>query len=177
MPRLVAQSPEFEGRVFDLTGPELTVGRVPDNKIQIEHASVSGHHAIFKLDQLDYTIKDLDSTNGTRINGERVTQQKLRRNDILRLGNIELLYDSEHAPPGQPMPQPSPRVNLNECQTHGRPPGFANASPVAKQARGALDKKWKLAIAICALLALAGVGYFAYVVVLPYFGIGSYQQS
>jgi len=166
MPRLVAQSPEFEGRVFDLTGSELTVGRVADNKIQIEHASVSGHHAIFKLDALDYVIKDLDSTNGTRINGERITQQKLRRNDILRLGNIELLYDSEHQPPGQPMPSPSARVNLNECGTHGRPPGFANASPVAKPTRGTLDKKWKMAIALCALLALAGVGYFVYVVVL-----------
>jgi len=166
MPRLVAQSPEFEGRVFDLSGSELTVGRVADNKIQIEHASVSGHHAIFKLDQLDYTIKDLDSTNGTRINGERVTQQKLRRNDILRLGNIELLYDSEHAPPGQPMPQPSARVNLNECTTHGRPPGFANASPVVKPVRGSLEAKWKYIIALSALLAVAAVGYFVYVVVL-----------
>ena len=166
MPRLVAQSPEFEGKVFDLTGGELSVGRVADNKIQIEHASVSGHHAVFKLDALDYVIKDLDSTNGTRINGERVTQQKLRRNDILRLGNIELLYDSEHQPPGQPMPSPSARVNLNECGTHGRPPGFANASPVAKPVRGSLDKKWKMAIAVCALLALAGVGYFVYAVVL-----------
>lgn len=166
MPRLVAQSPEFEGKVFDLTGGELSVGRVADNKIQIEHASVSGHHAVFKLDALDYVIKDLDSTNGTRINGERVTQQKLRRNDILRLGNIELLYDSEHQPPGQPMPSPSARVNLNECGTHGRPPGFANASPVAKPVRGSLDKKWKMAIALCALLAVSGVGYFVYVVVL-----------
>src|SRR5476651_114073 len=112
MPRLVAQSPEFAGKTFDLSGEEITVGRVADNKIQIEHASVSGHHAVLKLSALDYVIKDMESTNGTRINGERITEQKLRRNDILRLGNIELLYDSEHAPPGQPMPNPSERVNL-----------------------------------------------------------------
>src|ERR1700728_780877 len=127
MPRLVAQSPEFAGQSFDLTGPEITVGRVEDNKIQVEHASVSGHHAVLKLDALDYVIKDLDSTNGTRINGERISQQKLRRNDILRLGNIELLYDSEHQPPGQPMPTPSARVNLAECSSHGRPASFSNA--------------------------------------------------
>src|SRR5580698_10617111 len=164
MPRLVAQSPEFEGKVFDLTGGELTVGRVPDNKIQIEHASVSGHHAVFKLDALDYVIKDLDSTNGTRINGERITQQKLRRNDILRLGNIELLYDSEHQPPGQPMPNPSERVNLVECATHGRPPDFANASPIAKRQRGAPPKMWTLAISILSVLAVAAIGYFVWVV-------------
>jgi hypothetical protein len=166
MPRLVAQSPEFEGKTFDLTGPEITVGRVADNRIQIEHASVSGHHAVFKLDQLDYTIKDLDSTNGTRINGERVTQQKLRRNDILRLGNIELLYDSEHAPPGQPMPQPSERVNLNECASHGRPAHFANASPVGKPPKGRLDAKWKYILTAAVVVAIAGVAYFVWVVIL-----------
>jgi hypothetical protein len=166
MPRLVAQSPEFEGKTFDLTGPELTVGRVADNKLQIEHASISGHHAVLKLDSLDYVIKDLDSTNGTRINGERVSQQKLRRNDILRLGNIELLYDSEHAPPGQPMPQPSARVNLNECASHGRPPGFTNAAPVAKPPRGRMDKKWLAGILAAVLVALGGVGYFVWTVIL-----------
>jgi hypothetical protein len=166
MPRLVAQSPEFEGKTFDLSGPEVSVGRVADNKIQIEHASVSGHHAVFKLDQLDYVIKDLDSTNGTRINGERVSQQKLRRNDILRLGNIEMLYDSEHQPPGQPMPQPSERVNLNECMSHGRPPQFANASPVGKPPRGGGDKKWTYIIALTSLLAIAAVVYFVCTVVI-----------
>jgi hypothetical protein len=164
MPRLVAQSPEFAGKSFDLTGSEITMGRVADNKIQVEHASVSGHHAVLKLDSLDYVIKDLDSTNGTRINGERVTQQKLRRNDILRLGNIELLYDSEHAPPGQPMPSPSERVNLAECTTHGRPPHFTNASPIIKPVRGAAPKIWRLILTVLGILAVAGVGYFVYTV-------------
>ena len=163
MPRLIAQSPEFTGKSFDLSAAEITVGRVEDNKIQIEHASVSGHHAVLKLDALDYVIKDLDSTNGTRVNGERITEQKLRRNDILRLGNIELLYDSEHAPPGQPMPSPSERVNLAECNSRGRPADFANASPIAKRIRGSVDRTWKLILTVLAMLAVAGVGYFIWV--------------
>ena len=163
MPRLVAQSPEFAGKIFDLSGREITVGRVEDNKIQVEHASVSGHHALLKLDSQDYVIKDLDSTNGTRINGERVTEQKLRRNDILRLGNIELLYDSEHAPPGQPMPSLSARVNLAECNSKGRPADFVNASPITKRVRGALEKRWALILTVLAILAVAGMGYFVWV--------------
>ncbi|HEV3272150.1 MAG TPA: FHA domain-containing protein [Candidatus Methylacidiphilales bacterium] len=162
MPRLVAQSPEFSRKTFDLAGPEITVGRVADNKIQIEHASVSGHHALLKLDVMDYVIKDLDSTNGTRVNGERITQQKLRRNDIVRLGNIELLYDSEHAPPGQPMPSPSARVNLADCASHGRPAGFVNASPIVKRSRGSLRKEWKLGLVVLAILAVAGIAYFVW---------------
>ncbi len=84
-------------------------------------------------------------------------------NDILRLGNIELLYDSEHQPPGQPMPNPSERVNLAECATHGRPPDFTNSSPVVKRMRGALPKVWVSLLSVLALLAVAAVGYFVYV--------------
>ena len=164
MPRLVAQSQEFSGQSFDLTGPEITVGRLEDNKIQLEHASVSGHHAILTLDALDYIIKDLESTNGSRINGEKVTQQKLRRNDVLRLGNIELLYDSEHSPPGQPMPSLSDRVNLAECTSKGRPSYFTNASPIVKKPRGTPDKMWRMIISAMTLLALAGVSYFVWII-------------
>jgi hypothetical protein len=111
-------------------------------------------------------VRDLGSTNGTRVNGEKVTEQKMRRNDHLRLGNIELLYDSEHQPPGQPMPQPSARVNLNDCASHGRPPGFTNAAPVAKPARGRLAAKWVYGIVAGVLLALGGVGYFVWTVIV-----------
>lgn len=164
MPRLVAQSQEFSGQTFDLKGPEITVGRLDDNKIQLEHASVSGHHAMLVLDALDYIVKDLDSTNGSRINGEKVTQQKLRRNDILRFGNIELLYDSEHAPPGQPMPSLSERVNLAECTSKGRPTDFANASPLVKKPKGAPNNMWRMIVVVLTLLAVAGVGYFVWTV-------------
>jgi predicted component of type VI protein secretion system len=164
MPRLVAQSPEFAGKSFELSGKEMTVGRLEDNQIQIEHASVSGHHAVLTLDEQDYTLKDLDSTNGSRVNGEKITSQKLRRNDIVRLGNIELLYDSEHAPPGQPMPSLSERVNLAECVTKGHPTEFANASPIKKKIRGAQKTKWPLVFACLTIFALAGLGYFAWVV-------------
>jgi predicted component of type VI protein secretion system len=160
MPRLVAQSPEFSGKSFELGGKEMTVGRLEDNQIQLEHASVSGHHAVLALDEQDYVLKDLDSTNGTRVNGEKITSQKLRRNDMVRFGNIELLYDSEHAPPGRPMPSLSDRVNLAECATHGHPADFANASPIKKRERGTEKTRWPLVIAILAVLALAGIAYF-----------------
>jgi hypothetical protein len=163
MPRLVAQSPEFTGKSFELSGPELTVGRLEGNDIQVEHASVSGHHAVLTLDEQDYVLKDLDSTNGSRVNGEKITAQKLRRNDMVRLGNIELLYDSEHAPPGRPMPSLSERVNLAECLAKGHPPDFTNASPIKKKVRGIAKSRWPVAIVILLIFALAGMGYLAWV--------------
>ena len=166
MPRLVAQSPEFAGQIFDLKGGEITVGRLADNNVQVEHPSVSGHHAVFRLDSQDYLVQDLESTNGTRINGEKVVQQKLRRNDMLRLGNIELLYDSEHSPPGEPMPSLSPRVNLAECASHGRPADFTNASPLGKKVRGKQGSLLTAALALLAVLALAAIGYFVWTLFL-----------
>jgi hypothetical protein len=166
MPRLVAQSPEFSGQTFDLSKPEITVGRLADNNIQIEHASISGHHATFKLTGLDYTIQDHESTNGTRVNGEKISQQSLRRNDIVRLGNIELLYDSEHSPPGQPMPSPSQRVNLAECASRGRPANFANTSPMAKKSCGAQGRSLTVVLYLAALLGIGAVGYYVWVVFL-----------
>jgi predicted component of type VI protein secretion system len=164
MPRLVSQSPEFADQTFELRGPEISVGRLADNSIQLEHASVSGHHAVFRLDGQDYIVRDFDSTNGTRINGEKISQQKLRRNDILRLGNIELLYDSEHAPPGEPMPSLSPRLNLAECSTHGRPAEFVNASPLGKKMRGQRTSAWTAILALLAVVALGAVAYFVWTV-------------
>jgi hypothetical protein len=162
MPRLVAQSPEFADKSFELSGVELTVGRLEDNMVQIEHASVSGHHALLTLDEQDYVLRDLDSTNGSRVNGEKITVQKLRRNDMVRLGNIELLYDSEHAPPGRPMPSLSERVNLAECSAKGHPPDFVNASPIKKKVRGLAKSRWPVIIVILFVFALAGVSWFVW---------------
>jgi hypothetical protein len=58
------------------------------------------------------------------------------------------------------MPSPSERVNLAECASHGRPPDFANASPIVKKARGSVPSMWKLGLTVLALLAVAALGYF-----------------
>jgi hypothetical protein len=159
MPRLVAQSEEFAGRIIELNGSKLTLGRVEDNDVQIEHNSVSSHHAELLQDGGDFKVKDLDSTNGTRVNGERVQESKLRRGDIARFGNIEFLYDSEFAPPVQPMPEPSPGIDLAMCSSRGKPAHFVNTSPFPKL--GKKDKvPWGLILGGLGLLTAGTVGFF-----------------
>lgn len=165
MPRLIVQSQEFSGKVFELSGPSLTVGRLPDNALSIDHNSVSGHHAEMILEEKDYKVKDLDSTNGTRVNGERIAEQKLRRNDIVRFGNIELLYDSEFAAPAQALPEPSARVSLNASASQGRPATFVNSSPFPKGVTSG-NKKWLLAFIILSVIAVGAVGFYVYKVFL-----------
>ena len=101
----MVQSPEFEGRVFELLKPQVSLGRLPDNDIHIDHGSVSGHHAMLTLDGEDFLVQDMNSTNGTRVNGAKISQHKLTRGDLLQVGNIQLSYESEAVGAAQPLPE------------------------------------------------------------------------
>jgi pSer/pThr/pTyr-binding forkhead associated (FHA) protein len=75
------------------------IGRNPGNQLQPDEPSVSGNHAVlnvtssaYAVDMLDVTVEDLGSTNGTRVNGKRVTRQRLKHGDILSLGALVLKF-------------------------------------------------------------------------------------
>jgi pSer/pThr/pTyr-binding forkhead associated (FHA) protein len=74
-------------------GPTATIGRLPDNTIVIDSASVSGHHVcVFSADD-QYVVEDLQSTNGTFVNGVRVSRQVLQHGDVVKVGDHELVFD------------------------------------------------------------------------------------
>ena len=97
MARLVLLSEGLTGRTFELKVEKTTVGRVEDNAFQIPETSVSSHHAEILLRGSDVVIKDLDSTNGSLINGEKVTEAVLKPGQILRLGMIEMRLETGDA--------------------------------------------------------------------------------
>ena len=98
MPRLVLLSEGFTGRAYELKVERTTVGRVSDNAIEIPEASVSSHHAEILLKGNEVIIHDLGSTNGTFINGEKITEAVLRPGQILRLGMIEMRLETGESP-------------------------------------------------------------------------------
>ena len=79
----------------ELTGDVVSIGRTPDNKIQIDHHTVSAHHAKLVLVNGNYRIKDLDSTNRTCVNGMPVNEAELAVSCILRIGSIECVYKTD----------------------------------------------------------------------------------
>jgi pSer/pThr/pTyr-binding forkhead associated (FHA) protein len=98
MAKLVILSEGMTGRTHELTVEKTTVGRVEDNTLQISEASVSSHHAELLLRGVDVVVKDLNSTNGTFINGEPVTgEATLKPGQILRLGKIEMRLEAPAA--------------------------------------------------------------------------------
>ncbi len=79
---------------YDLTQEELTIGRKPDNDITIDNLAVSGRHAKILTIFNDSFIEDLDSTNGTYINGKKITKHALKNGDVITLGKHTLTYET-----------------------------------------------------------------------------------
>ncbi len=82
---------------FQLNRERMTVGRKPDNDIQIDNLAVSGKHALVITILDDSFLEDLGSTNGTYVNGKLIKKHALRDGDVVGIGKHELKYVNEHA--------------------------------------------------------------------------------
>ena len=147
MAKLVILTQGLTGRSHELNVDHTTIGRVEDNLFQIAEASVSSHHCEVLLRGSDVVIKDLNSTNGTFINNEQITESVLQPGQTLRLGQIELKLETgtpASAPATAPAPGPVkkpaeatmviPRgVSLSELEGGGRPPGFDTSKDFSKK--------------------------------------------
>ena len=120
MAKLVILNQGMTGRTFELNVERNTVGRVEDNTFQIADASVSSHHAEILLRGNDIVVKDLNSTNGTYLNNEKVTEIVLKPGQTLRFGQVELKIDD-----GKPVTAPPPPA--------GAAPASAAPSSVPKR--------------------------------------------
>ena len=101
MPKLI-----ISGVTHELVDEAITIGRGPDNTIVVNDPSISTHHAQLLLEGDTYRLKDLDSTNGTRVNGKPVTETVLRFDDRIRFGAAEARYESSEAVGSKPLPKP-----------------------------------------------------------------------
>ncbi|MBN1520526.1 MAG: FHA domain-containing protein [Spirochaetales bacterium] len=82
----------YNGQACSLTA-RITIGRGTDNKIVLDDSLVSRHHALIQKIKSEFFIKDLDSSNGTFVNGQPVPKGKyvkLGRSDVISVGRTEL---------------------------------------------------------------------------------------
>jgi len=94
MAKLVILNQGMTGRSHELTVDRTTIGRVDDNTFHIQDASVSSHHCEVHLRGADILIRDLNSTNGTFINNDKISEAILKPGQTLRLGQVELKLDT-----------------------------------------------------------------------------------
>lgn len=75
-----------------ITKDKTTLGRRPYNDIVIDNLAVSGEHAVLQMVGSDVFIEDLNSTNGTYINGKAIKKQLLTHNDTVEVGKYKIKY-------------------------------------------------------------------------------------
>ncbi len=77
---------------YNMNKERYTVGRLPDNDIRIDNAAVSGHHSLVINILNDSFLEDLNSTNGTYVNGKLIKKHALQHGDVITVGHHQLRF-------------------------------------------------------------------------------------
>jgi pilus assembly protein CpaF len=180
--RFVVRSGPAAGKVYPLDAPDISIGRDNTNMIVINDAEVSRRHARMEFRDAKYMIQDLGSTNGTFVNGSRISGiQALNSGDTVSFGEgIVLVYEaavdvdatilSEKAPQTviqQTAPAPAPAPVPAPIPVPVPPPAFSGqvpAGPIPMPPAAAPKKKkfpvWVIIVIALLLILCACVVFF-----------------
>ena len=96
-PKLTVLYEKLRGKSFEIDRDAMSIGRKDSCDIQLADGSVSSHHAdIIRVEQngeINYILRDNDSTNGTKVNNEPVSEYVLKNSDLISFGHVEVLFD------------------------------------------------------------------------------------
>jgi pSer/pThr/pTyr-binding forkhead associated (FHA) protein len=95
--RIILTRNEKIVRELEISKDRITIGRRAHNDVVIDHIAVSGEHAVILLRDEDVLLEDLDSTNGTRVNGQPVQRHFLQKNDVIDLAGYRLRFVADAA--------------------------------------------------------------------------------
>lgn len=95
MPKMIISIDGVVVKEVQLTKDRTTLGRRPYNDVVIENLAVSGEHAVLQMSGSDVQIEDLNSTNGTYVNGQAAKKQLLHHNDTIEVGKYKIKFIHE----------------------------------------------------------------------------------
>jgi pSer/pThr/pTyr-binding forkhead associated (FHA) protein len=109
-----------------ITKDKTTLGRRPYNDIVIDNLAVSGEHAVLQMVGADVFIEDLNSTNGTYINGKAIKKQLLANNDVVEVGKYKIKFLLEDSGDYEKtmILKPGSGIGLGAASPAGTPSGF-----------------------------------------------------
>src|SRR5258708_18370769 len=111
-PRLIAINGTLKGSTFPLNADQVSIGRESASSIPLTHNSVSRRHCLNQRNGSEFVIRDLDSFNGTFVNGVPINEQTLVHADQIKIGSLSLLFltdESEDLQSGS-------LVHLDDCK-------------------------------------------------------------
>lgn len=95
MPKMIVSIDGVVIKEVQLTKDRTTLGRRPYNDVVIDNLAISGEHAVFQMAGNDVFIEDLNSTNGTYVNGKAAKKQQLQNGDTVEVGKYKIKFVSE----------------------------------------------------------------------------------
>ena len=157
--RLTVYFPEDSPTTHELVENRLTIGRLSDNDLQLDDASVSGRHAEIVIEDGGAILRDLNSTNGTQLQGAPLTgEHPLHEGDEIYLGNVRAVFMTPALVAAVEEPG-APVTSLDSGV--GRPSNFHYMSPLPRK----VEERDKLTLAAWACAGLGLVAAIAALVV------------
>lgn len=95
MPKMIVSIDGVVIKEVQLTKDRTTLGRRPYNDVVIDNLAISGEHAVLQMSGSDVFIEDLNSTNGTYVNGKGVKKQQLHNGDTIEVGKYKIKFVAE----------------------------------------------------------------------------------
>jgi pSer/pThr/pTyr-binding forkhead associated (FHA) protein len=158
---LVGISGEVKGKTFEIAKDRVVLGRHANCDIIVNDTAVSSQHCYIARRDNRFILHDLNSTNGTQLNGGRITEAELTPKQIVQIGSTELMFDASPAesesPPREPMT--NTQIVIDDEPPVAAPKSFSSVSPFGARRR---DNRglWLTVLVVVGLLALAGLVHF-----------------
>ncbi len=163
MAYLVLMDGPEKGRRFDLPAEgDVRIGRNDDNTVVVDGPAISGRHCSITIMGGAFAVRDLGSTNGTRLNDAPVAEASLFRGDVLTLGTTPLMIEGADVPAREGDPSldggiERPRVEIQPRTTRSRAPV---PRPKDFGKRRDHNRRWKILIFLIGLAVLAALAMF-----------------
>jgi hypothetical protein len=125
---------------YNMSKERYTVGRLPDNDVRIDNPAVSGHHSLIINILNDSFLEDLNSTNGTYVNGKLIKKHALQHGDVITIGHHQLRFadqevgDTDQDEFEKTMVIPASAQNSEQIAKAEEAAAVAAAAPVAAPA-------------------------------------------
>jgi predicted component of type VI protein secretion system len=135
MARLILSLNGQQMAEYNMSKERYTIGRLPDNDVRIDNPTVSGHHSLIINILNDSFLEDLNSTNGTYVNGKLIKKHALQHGDVVTVGKHQLRYvDSDQAEIAQDDEFVRTMViDSSDIAARAASEGAAVATPVAQE--------------------------------------------
>jgi len=155
---ITGMSSEVAGQNYALDREEISIGRSDDNTIVLDDAAVSARHCSIVRDGEQYVLRDLGSTNGTRVNSREIKEVVLQPRDLIQVGGVEFMFKTEHSAEVHSKKGASAQVEVAPGPA-AAPESFDSISPFGTRSRDGNKGMWYVLIGLIGLLALIAVGY------------------